>query len=414
MPAGSLSVTRSRAGDGRSGTGAPQHRARLLRFTIVGLSVLALFPPAPLRAQWVGDPANEERLRNGIRLVYNLSFDSARAEFLAVQRARPDHPAGYFFLAMVSWWKIVSDLTNTSHDDRFLAELDRVIDLCDKRLEKDENDLAALFFKGGALGFQGRLHGNRDDWIKAANAGREALPIVRKAYALSPGNHDILMGMGIYNYYAAVVPELYPIVKPLMIFFPKGDKARGLEQLRTASDHARYAGVEASYFLMLALQNIERRHSEALPIALRLHREFPRNGIFHKYVGRCQAALGNWGEMRNVFAEVLELASEHRVGYDVVAEREAEYYLGLYEMQAERNEEALRHFYRSDELSRSLDIKELSGFMTVTNLRIGMIYDLQGKRKLAVEQYHKVLKMKDFLDAHRQAEEYLATPYKRS
>ncbi len=380
----------------------------------VWTALCLLLLPLPTGAQWIGDAEAEGHISRGIRYVYDLSFDSARGEFQKVARGQPEHPAGHFFLSMVDWWKILTDIDNRSLDDRFLAQLDRVIDLCDKRLDRDGSDVAALFFKGGALGFQGRLHGLREDWIKAANAGREALPVVRKAYELAPGNDDILLGVGIYNYYAAVVPDLYPFVKPLMLFFPRGDRSKGLEQLRAASEKARYAGTEATYFLMLALQNIEKRYGDALTLALKLHSEYPHNAVFHRYVGRCNAALGNWEEMRAVFTEVISKSGEKQPGYDLGSEREANYYLGLSEMQSTRYEKALAYFYRADELSRSLDVKELSGFMTLTNLRIGMIYDIQGKRELAISQYNKVLKMKDFLDAHKQAEQYLSAPYRKS
>ena len=377
--------------------------------------LLALFLcVSSARAQWIGDSTDEAHIQRGIRCVYNLSFDSARTEFKYVTSSRPEDPSGYFFLAMIDWWKIVTDLDNTSYDEGFLSLLDKVVDLCDKRLDKDENDVMALFFKGGAVGFQGRLHGNRGDWIKAANAGRIALPIVQKMYELAPKNYDVLLGIGIYNYYAAVIPDLYPFVKPLMIFFPKGDRAKGIEQLRVASKKATYASVEATYFLLQALQNFEKRPLDALPLALELHATFPNNVIFHKYVGRCYASLGNWTEMREIFTEVLHRFDGKRTGYDTSAAREANYYLGLDEMNVGRYETALSYFYKSDEQSRTLDRAELSGFMVLTNLRIGMIYDLQGKRDLAQEQYNKVLKMTDYQDAHKQAESYLKAPYKKS
>jgi hypothetical protein len=365
-------------------------------------------------AQMVGDSACEARIRTGIRYVYNLSFDSASAEFQQVVHSRPDHPAGYFFLAMVDWWRIITDFSNKSYDDRFISRLDNVIEMCDRRLENDGNDLPGLFFKGGALGFQGRLYGNREEWLKAANCGREALPIVQKAYALAPEDNDILLGMGIYNYYAAVVPEQYPFVKPLMIFFPKGDKVKGIRQLTTASEKAIYAKIEATYFLMQVFQNYEKQYREALPLAQHLSSLFPDNALFQKYLGRAYTSVGSWEEMRNTYQEMLRRAKAHRVGYDPSTEREASYYLGLYEMNARHLDEALTYFYRSDEISRALDIGELSGFMVMTNLKIGMIYDLQGKRELAVVQYKKVLDMKNFMDAHKQAEQYIKSPYQKS
>lgn len=366
-----------------------------------------------VQAQWIGDSVNDARIIRGIHHVYNLTFDSAKSEFQQVIKSRPDHPAGYFFLAMTDWWKIVIDINNTSHDERFLSELDRVIDMCDKRLDADDNDVTALFFKGGALGFQGRLYANREDWVKAANAGREALPIVQKAYKLAPDNNDILLGIGIYNYYAAVVPEQYPFVKPFMIFFPKGNRTKGLKELRTASEKARYANIEATYVLLVALETIERSYGDALLLALKLYSEFPNNVLFHKYVGRSYAAAGNWDEMHRVYLEILDRVNGHRLGYDSIATREADYYLGLYEMQAGKNDRALEYFYESDRLSRTLDASEISGFMTLTNLRIGMIYDIQKKRDLAITQYNKVLKMKDIFDAHKQADQYLTSPYQK-
>ncbi len=71
---------------------------------------------------------------------------------------------------------------------------------------------------------------------------------------------------------------------------------------------------------------------------------------------------------------------------------------------------ALRHLLRCDELSRTLDTQEASGFMIMANLKIGNVYDILGKRELALEQYRKVLGMKEFKDSHTQAEQYLKTP----
>ena len=363
-------------------------------------------------SQWIGDSLVEHHIQKGINYVYNLSFDSAVTEFNFAVRLQPEHPAGYFFLAMVEWWKIMIDIENESNDKKFISMLDNVIDMCDKRLDKNENDIVGLFFKGGSLGFQGRLYGNREDWLKAANCGREALPIVQQAYQLAPENYDILLGIGIYNYYAAVIPEIYPWVKPLMIFFPKGDKITGLTQLRSAAEHARYANIEASYFLMQVYQYYERHYSEALRYAEYLHGRFPNNAMFHKYVGRCNAGMGNWNEVKNIFNEILSRVNKKQPGYDLLAKREAFYYLGLAEMGHRKLDSALSYFYRSDELSRLLDKKGNSGFMIMTNLKIGMIYDMQGKRDLAIMQYKKVLDMKNAWDAHKQAKKYLKTPYK--
>jgi tetratricopeptide (TPR) repeat protein len=353
----------------------------------------------------------EAAIQRGIGEVYDLAFEDAERDFRLLVELKPEHPAGHFFLAMVQWWRILIDIDNEQYDDQFHDSLDHVIDLCDDMLRLNENDVRALFFKGGAIGFQGRLETHRSQWLAAANAGRKALPVVRQAAALDPDNYDIQLGMGIYNYYADVVPREYPFVKPLMIFVPAGDRQKGIEQLRMASEKGKYAAVEATYFLMQLYYQFEKNYTLALDLARRLHERFPNNMLFHRYVGRCQVALGGWPEVREVFSEIHERARRGQRGYTPSIEREAVYYLGICEMNGRRYNEALQYFYRCDELSRGLDREDASGFMVMANLRVGNIYDAQGKRTLALQQYRKVLDMKEYLGSRRMAEQYVTTPF---
>ena len=355
----------------------------------------------------------EEIAKRGIDLVYNLEFEAAEEEFHTLIRMNPGHPAGHFFLAMVDWWRITIDIEDESRDERFLSALDRVIDQCDSILDLDGKNVEAIFFKGGALGFQGRLRFHRNDYLGAANAGRKALPLVETAYELDPTNADILLGTGIYNYYADVIPNEYPWVKPLLLFIPPGDKQKGIAQLEQAAREGRYASIEATYFLMQIEFYYERQYDRVLELAHSLVRRFPRNMLFHRYLGRAYAAMANWGETENTFREIAERAAAGVRGYTTLVEREAHYYRGWAQLMAGRLGEALTYLYRCDELSRRLDSKEPSGFMVMANLKIGNIYDLQGKRDLAVLQYRKVLELKEYKDSAAQARRFLETPYAR-
>ena len=375
------------------------------------LLVLLLVPVFHAPAQVPKDSLFEAAVQRGIGHVYNLEFEAADQDFTTLVQLRPSHPAGYFFRAMVLWWKIMIDIDDQQYDQRFYSELDRVVAICDSMLDRNENDIDAIFFKGGSIGFEGRLRFHRDEWMEAANAGRQALPLVRKASELDPGNYDIYLGTGIYNYYAEVIPNEYPVVKPLMLFVPAGDKAKGLEQLTIASQKARYAAVETSYFLMQIYYSFERDYAKAMALAQSLHTRFPGNMVFHKYLGRCYTVIGNYQRGAEVWAEIQTKCRTGARGYTANVEREAEYYLGTGATALHNYDEALTHLYRCDELSRELDVKEASGFMAMANLKVGNVYDLQGKRELALRQYTKVLGLKAYKDSHQQAERYLTTPY---
>ncbi len=362
-------------------------------------------------SQWVTSPDFDAQAQRGISAVYNLEFEKANVEFSSLARNYPSHPAGKFFLAMIDWWKILMTIDDESNDDQFIERMDDVIELCDSLLDVNENDVSALFFKGGALGFQGRLRANRNSWIKAANDGRLALPIVQKAYSIAPDNFDILLGIGIYNYYASTIPEKYPIVKPVMVFFPTGDKAKGIEQLTKASEKAKFASLEAKYFLLQLSYNYERQYDRAYELSTSLWNRFPNNVVFHRYVGRSSYSLAKYGEAQSAFAEILKRCNEEQRGYSGFAKREALYYLGMIAMSTNNHDQALKYFYQCDELCRTVDKWEPSPFMTMANLRIGMIYDVQKKRNHAVQQYQKVQKLKKFENSLELADQYLKRPY---
>lgn len=376
---------------------------------IVGLFLTWVLP---VRAQWVLMKSDGDTiLRKGIEHIYNVEFDEANESFRQVIQLYPDHPAGYFLDAMVEWWRINLDSRNKKADQQFLLKIDKVIRACDELLMETPKHITALFFKGGALGFRGRYSILRGNVFSALEDGREALDILIECQKIAPGNHDILLGTGLYNYYAAVLPEKYPALTPLIVFLPRGDKIIGLAQLKAASRKARYAAIEAKVLLVQAYLDMEKNPLEAVVFAKDLHQSYPKNPSFQRAYGRCLVTLGPLDSMEKVFRDVLVKFMDKQAGYDRLAAREALYYIGVGRLHGRDLDMALRYLYKCDEASRSLD-EDPSGFMIKTNLRIGQIYDLQGKRDLALAQYNKVLRWNDVGGSHADAQKYVKSPYR--
>ena len=382
------------------------------KFIIVVFCMVAFYNG--LESQWIINSVVSDSITlKGINHIYNLEFELAEQEFLELMRIDPEKPAGYFFYAMIDWWKIMLDYENESLDEPFKTKLDKVIDICDAQLKKDEFDLVALFFKCGSIGFRGRLFSHRNSWLKAADDGRLAYPILMKAKKIAPNNYDIMLGSGIYDYFAEVIPDMYPVLKPIMLFFPKGDKAKGIEALKLASEQARYANIESAYFLMQVYLQYENNPYAALEIAYRLTKKYPNNSIFYRYLGRCFVRIGNWVEVNKIYFTILELCDKKQRGYTDVEVREAEFYLGLSHFHTDDLDKSLKHFLKCDELSQKIDKDKESGYMALANLRIGMIYDLQNKRRKALDQYIKVLKIKKYNDSHDLSKKFTKQPYKK-
>lgn len=357
------------------------------------------------------DNTFDELVQTGIKQIYSLQFTEAGKTFTKVRELYPRDPAGKFFEAMILWWRIMLDFDEERLDNLFIKKLNEVIDFCDDILDKDPNNVNAMFFKGGALGFRGRLATVREDWINAAYDGKDALPLVYKAYEIEPKNIDVQFGLGIYNYYAAVIPEKYEFVKPLMIMFPSGDKAKGLKQLKNAANEGKYTKTEAKYFLMTLYYSMEENYSSAMKYANELINEYPNNPAFEKYYGRILIKQQKFSEAKSAFNNILNKCINGLVGYNKKISREANYYIGVSNFNLGKLEEAKKGFRDCIQLCREIE-KEESAYLVNSILYLGMIYDKEGQRDAAIQKYNEVLNYKNFGKSQSLAESYIKNSYK--
>jgi tetratricopeptide (TPR) repeat protein len=377
------------------------------------ISILVCITSISASAQWTIMRSDADILvKKGAQQIYNLQFDSASANFSKVREMYPDHPAGYFLDAMVEWWRITTTSSRSKKlDDVFLDKINKTIEVCDKLIDKNRFDVPALFFKGGAVGYRGRFYATREQYLKAADDGRIGFDLLMECQKLAPQNHDVMLGAGLYNYFAATLPEQYPILKAAMMFLPSGDKKLGILQLVTAGKRAQYAATEAKVVLLQVYYQFEKNPTEAIKIAQELFTSYPDNAYFQRYVGRCQVQLGFNAEYESTWRDALRKCIDKKNGsYDLLTAREGLYYIGVALLNRNQLDSALRYFYKCDEAGRHLD-EDVSGFTVKVNIKIGNVYDLQGKRELAISQYKKVLSWDERQNSHTEANAYIEKPF---
>lgn len=351
----------------------------------------------------------DSRVSEGIKQIYNIKFTEAEKTFRSVMADYPQHPAGRFFLAMIDWWKILLDPDNESYDEIFFQKLEDVIYQCDQLLDKNPKDVEALFFKGGSIGFRGRLRAFRESWLKAADDGREALPIVEEAASLDPNNMDVQLGFGIYNYYAAVIPSENPLIKPLMIFFPDGDKEKGIQQLKNTATNGKFAKYEARYFLMTLYYRYENNSLLADDYAKMLTDDFPDNPVFEKWRGRIAIRRGDYQTADSVFKSVLIKSEKKFLGYTTPSSiREAAYYIGNNLRANGQLDSAKIYFQKCIQESQKIDEEgEESGFQVNAYVYLAQMEELLNNKDEAIRLYEKILSIKDYGRSHSIAENSL-------
>ena len=357
------------------------------------------------------EPFVREEGKKGLDLLYNMQSEEARAIFQEIDQRYPEHPVGPFLQGLNLWWTIMLDLTDTAHDEAFFEKMNAVIDRCDELLDENPDHFDAQLFKAAAHGFKARLASNRSNWWKALRNGRTAIKHARTVAEAAPADSagDYVFGKGLYDYYAAILEEEYPVTKTFTWMLPDGDKERGLRLLQKTANEGRYVQTEAIYYLTQIYYLYEEDYQKSRHYVRRLRERHPKNPYFHNFEGRVYARWGRWGQARQVFSSVVERCTTGTEGYNTHMEEIARYYLGRDRLYRNDYDQALAHFTRVQRLT-DRDIED-NRYRILALLYQGMTYDVMGRRELAIKHYRHVLELDDPVGAHDRAEQYLDEPY---
>lgn len=354
-------------------------------------------------------PPDYQQLQQGIGKIYSVQFDSATAIFDSYLKKHPNRPEGYFFYAMVKWWQIILDIENPLLDEPFLSAMDDVIEKCDRLIDDNTIPDVALYYKGGCLGFKARLLGNRKQWISAANNGRKAYPIVSAALDGDFKFVDAKFGIGIYKYYAEIIPDKYPILKPLLYFFPEGNKKEGIQALLDVKENGLFAKDEATYFLISIYNNYENNSSEAYKLSGELVRKYPNNPFFQLSYASAQITNG-YPEQANINLLTYLSNIEKSVPYYQSYQKTQVYYaLGLSQYYVGKNDNALLYFDKSIQYYRSSSKNSQTNYYIESLLHSAELLKKMGQNKEADKRYQLVLTLPNNGSTHQRAQKGIST-----
>lgn len=365
--------------------------------------------PSPPPASILDDAVFTARLGPALDLLYDLDLEAAERELGALAARHPGHPAGPLLGALADWWRVQLDPADTALDPALEARIDEVLRLSEARLDADPDDPDGLFFQASGLALRGRLASQRDRLIPAAWDGKRALALVRRLAELQPENRDLLFGLGAYDYCAEVVPDRYPLFKPLVPFFPRGDRERGLAQLEAVKSEGRFARAEAAWLLAQLHYQFEEDPAASLEQVRWLRDRYPGNALFHAFEGRIHARWQDCGRAEPVYRSVLDRAAAGRTGYNRTREIEAHYGIGRCAVESGRYEAAPRHLVAAERLAAAGQPD--SPYRSLARLRLGQAADGRGERAAAVRHYKAALALPDASGAHRRARRHLRQPF---
>lgn len=375
------------------------------------LLVLALFLlPLNLPAWDKIDPFILERADRGVNAIYNLDFQTARAELSALLEKYPNYPLGLFGQIMIEWARYEYEFEKSNKEQAKVFE--NMIDTSIKGIEdwiKENGEQAQAYLSlGGIYGVKARFLLANKNYVRAYFTGKKGLKYMNKSVELDPQMYDGYLGQAIYEYYAGTLPAVVKILAKLVV---SGDADKGIMYLNLIKDKGRYSANTAK--LLLVEISIQSKKYYNPPLAEQYINEIikkcPQNPLF-KFVAVIAAYQNkNYEEARKGAREFLAKIGKEPFYKEIYIARSHTALASTY-MQEGNYQKAAEILEQSIEATKN---QEMSRWQLWNIFRLGQCYDALGERAKALEIYKSIKSYKQTWDIDDEAKKYIKKPFER-
>ncbi len=288
--------------------------------------ILFVFGLASFSQAQVPELINNEEFRPeakaAVDAIYNFKPDQADKKLMSWKQKYPGHPIWTLLEGMKFWWKVLSDLEDTTHDEQFIDMMKKANYEAGKLLHQQPLHADGLLIKAISNGYLARHHANRSEWLTSINYGRDAMEAHEYLLEKQPDFTDLKLAEGLKLYYSAYLPEAYPVVKTVSWALPEGDKQKGIEFLKEASKDAVFAAAEARYFLGNIHFNYEKKYSIAARHFKNLHQSYPDNNFYSRLLVKTLFSMDRHSEAMDVINSTLNRWEKYDLPHSYVLKEE--------------------------------------------------------------------------------------------
>ncbi|MDT8070918.1 MAG: tetratricopeptide repeat protein [Terriglobia bacterium] len=369
------------------------------------------------------NPANNQLSRRAFDHFYDMEYERSIREFEQLQKEYPENPIANNYLAAAvvfgEMYRIGALDTETYATDSFLdlkakrplnpettkrinELLDRSEKLCDARLDKNPNDIDALYARGVERGLRSTFMGmGQKAWMSAIRSALAARRDHERVLQLDPKFVDAKMTIGVHNYIIGSLNWFYRTM--IAVTGVTGNKQKGLNYLREVADSNCAASMDARIALALFLRR-EQKYPEALNVVKSMMDEYPKNYMVALEYANLENASGHADDAIASYRKILENYKERK--YPTANPQAAAFGLGI----------TLRGQRRFDEAAKAFGMvasfpESETRIVIRSTLAAGEMYDTLKERDRAVEKYEEVLAADASSPEGQLAKKHLGKPY---
>jgi hypothetical protein len=378
---------------------------------------------------WAGavhtNPLNNDPLvHEAFEHFYNLDYPGAVARFERFHAAHPGDPQGTALLldAVLFQELYRQDLLDTTFyandgfltgrhataedpktRDRILALADEAIHEADWRINRNPNDVDALYARGWVRSLKCTyLAMVQRSFASGFRQAIDAKNDEQRVLQLDPQYVDAKLVVGVYEYVVGALPIPFKIL--IGFVGMTGSKSKGLAMLRDDAEHGAIASVDSKTVLAFFLRR-EARYEEAVQLVRSMKEKYPHDFLFgleeanlRKDAGQGMAAVRAYQEL---------VANGDKPGYYFEARLELAYF-GLGDAQrGQRHYPEAAQAYENTAFTRNvgpeLKIRSL--------LAAGECHDTIGERQAAIRDYQMAVDAGPTTSRADTARKHLRTPF---
>ncbi|HEX3685685.1 MAG TPA: tetratricopeptide repeat protein [Bryobacteraceae bacterium] len=359
---------------------------------------------------------------------YNNEYDQAIAVFERELKQHPTDPELYNHLAqsilqreMLRNGALESQLVTGSNPflrrpgmeisaqdkARFNDALATAMKLTQDALARNPRDVQALYAQAVAHGLRANyLFLVQKAWLDSLHEITAARKDDEQVVRIDRNFSDARLILGINEYIVGCLSFGWRVLASLEGFH--GDREDGIRQLQLVAQTGVLNRYDAEA-LLAAIYRRERQPQRAIPLLQELAQKFPRNYLFRFEEVEMYSDLGDKQDALRVLAEIESLRKSGSPGYAGLPPEKIQYLKANLLFWYGDLDPALTDLKRVTENADRLDLNTA----VMAWLRLGQVYDLQGKHQAAVQAYRETMKTAPKSEAALEAKSYISSPYRR-
>jgi len=376
------------------------NRRIIMLRSIINLFVLIIFT---LSSAFAREDEYHQLTLKGMELAYDMQIEKATEIFDEIIKLDPKNPHGYLLQSVNYYYRFQLEERHEEFEKKFKKYISDAIKISKKNLFNKQKRLDALFYLGTAHMYFAAYHGGQNNWLRAYMYGKQGIEYLEKVVEINPNYYDAYLGLGLYHYYADVMPNFVKTVSSFLGI--KGDRSKGLYELQLAAEKGTYSKAEAMFFLGNIYLYMEKDYSKSLHYSKKLANLYPDNPGFLIFLGENEQKNGNHTSAIEHFKTVIKEKNYYPYRF---FEYVSYYHLGNLYFDLNDFGKAIAHYVQAIEVASQSSGNEKWVFAWAS-FKTGECYDMLGRHREAINTY-KSVKKSDHKPAYKLAQERIKRP----